>query len=557
MPTSQYFSHVLRDSCRPSFCPNLRHQPACSVFHPHAQSLSFKPSDARSPLQVRTSKNKVAATMVRVMVLTNRIGVFSGNTGGGSAMREKLCAALTREGHDLRMFAAGHHDNADVGITDYSPMLIPSWRTLRAIWGMVRESDLLIVSGSFSPCIPFGMLAARLMGVRSLVIFTTDSDKVVHTYYTGLQRAVWWQMYSWVDRAIAALATRVYTRSGEFLTKLHRVHGIRCMGVMSQGDQYSAFQGQPDVPPEAVAKARDLLSGGQPDMPLLLYCGRWAPEKRIDVLARNKPPGTVLAIVGNGDSAGGADAVEALHDPKNGIVCLRDFVKHDQLRIYYKAADVHVSASDFETLGNSCHEALLCRTPVVLERAGGYLSQVDDGEQGFLVHWADAAQAHEAVTRGPFCRKRVPRPARERRVGCLLPCASPFATCPFWPKNACNVSARLKAEMSRGAALAFKHAVQPRKRDTVEGTDIVREMLSAPPPAILPRAPSGCASLMFWGFRMPVLVATLAIYTRWLCFLRFAGLCDLIPCLRFTNFCTRTHHVPGHLLTYAARFHCL
>ena len=91
--------------------------------------------------------------MVRVTVLTNRIGVFSGNTGGGSAMREKLCAALTREGHDLRMFAAGHHESADVGITDYSPMLIPSWRTLRAIWDMVRESDLLVVSGSFSPCL--------------------------------------------------------------------------------------------------------------------------------------------------------------------------------------------------------------------------------------------------------------------------------------------------------------------------------------------------------------------------------------------------------------------
>jgi len=85
------------------------------------------------------------------------------------------------------------------------------------------------------------------------------------------------------------------------------------------------------------------------------------------------------------------------------------------------------------------------------------------------------------------------------------------------------VRARLKAEMARGAAIAFKHVVQPRKRDTVEGTDIVREMLSAPPPAILPRAPSGCASLIFWGFRMPVLVAALGIYTRWLCFLRLAS----------------------------------
>ena len=179
--------------------------------------------------------------MPRVCVLTNRIGSFVGASGGGSAMREKLCDALRAEGHDLRMFAAGLHDAADVGITDYSPMLLPTLRTLRAIWSMLREADLLIVSGSFTPCMPFGVLAARLLGVKSLVIFTTDSDKVVDAYYTGLQHALWWHMYSWCDRIVAALATRVYTRSEEFLQKLERVHGIKCMGVMSQSDQYSAF----------------------------------------------------------------------------------------------------------------------------------------------------------------------------------------------------------------------------------------------------------------------------------------------------------------------------
>ena len=83
------------------------------------------------------------ASAPRVAVLTNRIGVFSGNTGGGSAMREKLVAALQREGYDLRLFAAGFHASADVGITDYSPMLLPTWRTLRAIWDVLREADLL------------------------------------------------------------------------------------------------------------------------------------------------------------------------------------------------------------------------------------------------------------------------------------------------------------------------------------------------------------------------------------------------------------------------------
>ena len=317
--------------------------------------------------------------MATILVLTNRIGVFSGNTGGGSAMREKLCAALTAEGHDLRMFAAGLHDAADVGITDYSPMLLPTLRTLRAIWSMLREADLLIVSGSFTPCMPFGVLAARLLGVKSLVIFTTDSDKVVDAYYTGLQHALWWHMYSWCDRIVAGLATRVYSRSEDFLQKLEQVHGIKCIGVATQNNQYKAFSPHHVDPPEALEHARRLLSGGRPDLPLLLYAGRWAPEKRIELLAANRPPGMVLAIVNPIQDEAKDETVLTLHDPANGIVCLPEFVNNDQLRVYYKAADVAVSASDFEQTGYSAHEALLCGTPVVLQRTAGFLSQVEDG----------------------------------------------------------------------------------------------------------------------------------------------------------------------------------
>jgi hypothetical protein len=235
--------------------------------------------------------------MPKVAVLTNRIGSFIGTSGSGSNMREKLCEALREEGYELRFFAAGMHDDADVGITDYSHMLLPTWSTLRAIFDMLRESDLLIVSGSFTPCMPFGVLAARLLGVRSLVIFTTDSDKVVNAYYRGLSRAIWWQMYSWCDRMVAAMATRTYTRAEDLMKKLHDLHGIRCMGVLRQSNQYKAFSSHIVDPPEALQHARRLLSGGRPDLPLLLYADRWAPEKRIELLAVNRPPGMVLAIV--------------------------------------------------------------------------------------------------------------------------------------------------------------------------------------------------------------------------------------------------------------------
>jgi glycosyltransferase involved in cell wall biosynthesis len=404
---------------------------------------------------------RTKASAPRVAVLTNRIGVFSGNTGGGSAMREKLVAALQREGYDLRLFAAGFHASADVGITDYSPMLLPTWRTLRAIWDVLREADLLIVSGSFTPCMPFGVAAARLLGVRTLVIFTTDSDKVVSAYYTGLQRVMWWWMYSWCDRMVAALATRVYTRTEDFKQKLQELHGIHCEGVMTQSNQYRAFSGHIVDPPEVLQHARRLLSAGRPDLPLLLYAGRWAPEKRIELLAANRPPGMVLAIVYPIKDEAKDDMVLALHDPANGIVCLPEYVNHDQLRIFYKAADVVVSASNFETAGLTAHEALLCGTPVVLQRTGGFVSQVEEGEQGFLVDWANPDDVQVATYR----------------------------------------------------ALALRHSgVRPRRLGAVEGTVIVREMMDADPHDMVPRNGRDCAALVAWILRLPFLLLLLSLY---------------------------------------------
>lgn len=74
-------------------------------------------------------------------------------------------------------------------------------------------------------------------------------------------------------------------------------------------------------------------------------------------------------------------------------------VSQENLRKFYKAADIHVSASDFETLGNTVHEALLCGCPVVVQRAGGYVSQVADAKNGYLVDWSDVEEAQAALVR--------------------------------------------------------------------------------------------------------------------------------------------------------------
>ena len=62
---------------------------------------------------------------------------------------------------------------------------------------------------------------------------------------------------------------------------------------------------------------------------------------------------------------------------QGGIYCRPGFLRHEELAPVYAAADVHVSCSQFETLGNTVLEAHACSTTVVLPRTQGFVDTVN------------------------------------------------------------------------------------------------------------------------------------------------------------------------------------
>ena len=72
---------------------------------------------------------------------------------------------------------------------------------------------------------------------------------------------------------------------------------------------------------------------------------------------------------------------------------------HEQLPLYYSAADVTVMPSSYESFGLVAVESLACGTPVVATRVGGLRSIVRDGETGLLVPWRDAELFAERLRR--------------------------------------------------------------------------------------------------------------------------------------------------------------
>jgi alpha-1,6-mannosyltransferase len=141
---------------------------------------------------------------------------------------------------------------------------------------------------------------------------------------------------------------------------------------------------------------------------VLVYAGRFAPEKHLDVLAaaaaKLGPPHVLLAI-----GAGPAPPLAGEH------VRIVPFVADvTALASILAGADVFVHAGDQETFGLSALEAMACGTPIVVRKAEG-LAELADGRSGLAVeHGSGAAfaDAIAALLAGDRAAQR--RAARER-----------------------------------------------------------------------------------------------------------------------------------------------
>ena len=337
-----------------------------------------------------------------ITLLTNRAGSYEGISGGGSAMREKLIRSLEEEGHKVTCLAAGKNE---MKVTDSSrgPLLTSSMQNLSKLFQVLSKSDLLIVSGSYTPLWIMGVSISRFVyGIPTLFLCTMNADKAVATWADGTwKQRIAWHLFTHNDIVTSRLSYVTFTRSATHATKLRDEFGMDIDGVMVQPDQYASF-----YPPSTEdhfkqrREARAWLMNGYSgtDKNLLLFAGRLIPEKRIHLLVESKPKDCILAIVGAATNDLEREQVMKLHNPADGVFIHNGFVCHKRLREFYWAADAHVSASDYETLGNTVHESLLCGTPVIVENAGGYVSQVSSLQnQGLLVSFTSPSSVQLSI----------------------------------------------------------------------------------------------------------------------------------------------------------------
>ena len=126
---------------------------------------------------------------------------------------------------------------------------------------------------------------------------------------------------------------------------------------------------------------------------LLLFVGRFAVEKGITLLLEaihllhNKTPLQLMVIGGDGcqdfRQQDLADQAAQLHIEKQVHFIGR--IDHQQLPLYYNAADLVIMPSLYESFGLVCLEALACGTPVVSTQVGIMPSILDRKTNGTTI----------------------------------------------------------------------------------------------------------------------------------------------------------------------------
>ncbi|CAE7383913.1 SQD2 [Symbiodinium microadriaticum] len=242
------------------------------------------------------------------------------------------------------------------------------------------------------------LLLTRALGIPTVVSSHTD---ITHMKaYKGVVKLVW---------KIHMLSTRLAsvhaTVSRVFGAQMGKTYGIPISAIWPPILWSEEFKAEPaEWADQAQALRSEWLEklraqGCQEPRAILLSAGRWSAEKRIHLLWEALPKDCALVIVGDGTSGYCQTVMNAPASGRPNVLPLRKMLNGKELRAAYAASDLFVSASNFETLGNTVIEALCSGTPCALQPAQGHLEFVRDGENSWLVDFDDADEARAKLQR--------------------------------------------------------------------------------------------------------------------------------------------------------------
>lgn len=201
--------------------------------------------------------------------------------------------------------------------------------------------------------------------------YHTDVPGFAKQWGLGFFNPLLWRYFRLIHNlADLTLAPSAYT------AQEIRDKGFKNVDVWSRGVDTNHFS-----PKKRSQAWRVRFTDGYPGMPVLLYVGRLAKEKRIHLLydVIKNIPEACLAIVGDGPAR---PELESLFADTNTI--FTGYLTGEKLAQAYASADVFLFPGANETFGNVILEAMASGLPVIAPKSGGIVDNVRDGVTGYL-----------------------------------------------------------------------------------------------------------------------------------------------------------------------------
>ncbi len=258
-----------------------------------------------------------------------------------------------------------------------------------------------------------GGIVARELGVPHIVMFHTLGEVKNRARISEQEPKVRIRH----ERTIVRRATAIVTASSHERGLLERYYDadVARMHTVPCGVDLELFKAMD----RSVARRMLKLDTAAP---VLLWVGRLEKLKGVDILidavAQLDSRDFTLLIVGGDEHAEGLSRELCAQAEAAGIAANVRFegaVPHEDLPVYYSAADVCVVPSYYESFGLVAVEAMACGTPVVASRVGGLVSTVTDGVNGYLIPWRcpePFAEKLEVLLNNPELRANFSRAAR-------------------------------------------------------------------------------------------------------------------------------------------------
>lgn len=323
-----------------------------------------------------------------------RIAIFSDSClpilNGVSVSIEALVRELRRQGHSVHIFTASHFRHKDSDPNSYRfPATETPWTkgyplAFPPFYPMVhffRKHKFDIVHTHTPWTIGFvGMRWAQSHGIPIVSTYHTHYDKYTHYIPFFPKR--------YLRYKIAKHTNYYYNRVAHVITPSdaskrwllrHSIHAP--ISVIPTG---TPARRQVDR-----AVMRDQL-GMDPEKKILLYVGRVAREKNLEVLFRaaakifETHKEAEFWIVGDGPYREAAvELARSLNigDRTNFV----GFVERNDVDKFYACADIFMFGSMTETQGLVVSEAMSYGLPCVVVAGGGASASIIDGENGFIV----------------------------------------------------------------------------------------------------------------------------------------------------------------------------